>query len=138
MGGRDNVMKLRKLILAAATMTAFMTCAAQAQSVVNGNLETGNIAGWTTFLTSNGTIGEDFGLPDIVPFDIDNDGIATNVARFQAGETVYNPAVGHTSEGGGIFQSFTVPAAGSYSLSADIAAENLSGGTNDTGGGSRG
>ena len=90
--------------------------------LVNGDFETGTLAGWTTFVTANGSLGP-APLPDVVSFDVDGDTVATNAARFQVGQVVFQSGV---QAGGGIFQSFT-SGAGTLSLSADIASRDFTG-----------
>jgi hypothetical protein len=97
----------------------------------NGDFESGDLTGWTTFLTPNGDLGP--GLPDATMFDTDGDGTATFAARFRAGEKVFNSSTGHTFQGGGLFQTFSGPA-GVYNFSASIAAQNPSTSANDTAG----
>lgn len=85
--------------------------AASSGPLVNGDFETGDLSGWTTFLTPRGELSA-----SVVPFDIDNDGTATNSARF---------VVGHTSsdagyQGGGIFQIVPL-SSGNLTITARIA-----------------
>ncbi len=88
---------------------------ANATLIINGDFETGTLAGWTTFTTANGTLGGT-GFPNVVPFDTNNDGTATNSAQFRVGQVSLGvPA------GGGIFQNITTVAA-PLTLSLDIAA----------------
>jgi hypothetical protein len=86
----------------------------------NGDFETGNLTGWTNFVTANGNVGSGFGLPDVVAFDVAGTGTASDAAQFQAGQVSFNRG---DSEGGGIYQIFNCPA-GQYTISADIAAQN--------------
>ena len=83
----------------------------------NGDFETGTLAGWTTFLTANGT---QRSAPTVASFDMDGDGTSSRVARFQLGSTVMG-----TYAGGGIYQSVHLEP-GTYTVSADVA-------VNDTG-----
>ncbi|MGH7940438.1 MAG: hypothetical protein ACREE6_10840 [Limisphaerales bacterium] len=87
--------------------------------LLNGDFDSGNLTDWTTFLTPNGSLGS--GLPDVVSFDVAGTGTASDAAQFQAGEIIYNQATGHTSQGGGIEQTFDC-SAGRYVISADVAA----------------
>ncbi len=82
--------------------------------VTNGDFETGNLNGWTTFLTSNGVLN-----PTVVLFDTDGDTTATQSARFQVGEVINVGDI--IAEGGGIFQNVITPA-GTVMISADISA----------------
>lgn len=91
---------------------------ANATLLTNGDFETGDFTGWTTFTTASGTIGGAFGLPDVVSFDTDGDSISSLSARFQVGRTSGSGSL----EGGGIFQNITA-GAGPLTISADIAAQ---------------
>jgi len=90
----------------------------------NGDFETGDLSGWTVFVTSNGDLGSGWGLPDVVSFDVAGTGTPSDAAEFQAGEASYNSGTGHTSQGGGIYQTFNC-SAGQYIISADVAALNI-------------
>jgi uncharacterized protein (TIGR03382 family) len=90
---------------------------ASAQALVtNGGFETGDFSGWTTFTTSDGTLGP-APNPLVESFDTDNDLTSSLSARFQVGRV----ALPHAA-GGGIFQTFTVSQPGLYDIGADIAA----------------
>ncbi len=65
-------MKLRTKLIAV-VYCFFFTQAAVASLITNGDFETGDLSGWTTFTTTNGTIG----TPAVVPFN-------TNSARFES------------------------------------------------------
>ena len=82
---------------------------------VNGDFETGTLAGWTPFLTANGT---QRSAPTVVSFDMDGDGTPSSVARFQLGS-----ADGYYG-GGGIYQAIHL-APGTYTVSADIAVGDM-------------
>ena len=93
-----------------------------AQNLVqNGGFDTGDLTGWTTFVTSNGNLGSAIGLPDVTMFDVAGTGSASHAAQFMVGEAVYNGATGHTSQGGGIFQTFN-SSGGQFFFNANIAA----------------
>jgi hypothetical protein len=96
-------------------------------SLVNGDFETGDLTGWTQFTTTNGTM-----IAGVVPFDTDNDGVASSSAQFGVGQSSFEGF--GVQRGGGIFQN-VVLAAGTVSVTADIASDhpyafcNLDGGT---------
>ena len=101
----------------------FLANVANAGLITNGDFETGNLTGWTTFLTDNGTIGS----PTVTSFDTTGSG-GSLAAQFNVGQLVFsagNPA------GGGISQSIDL-AVGSYSLSAAVATNVIN--TNASGG----
>lgn len=96
----------------------------RAQIIYNGDFETGSFSGWATFITPNGSLGPPgSGLPAVSQFDVAGTGTLSDAAQFQVGEAAYNPATGHTVQGGGIYQTFNV-SAGQYLISADFAAYN--------------
>ena len=84
----------------------------------NGDFETGNLAGWTVFTTPNGTVGTDY--PQVLSFDINNDGNATYSAQFKVGQVRSSDG---TYAGGGLFQDVHL-VEGDYNLSVDIAADD--------------
>jgi hypothetical protein len=90
----------------------------------NGGFDTGSLSGWTTFVTANGSVGGGFGLPNVTSFDTAGTGTVSASAQLQVGEAVYNGATGHTSQGGGIYQTFNC-IAGIYFISADVAAYSI-------------
>jgi hypothetical protein len=98
------------LAVAAAALVAAGASSA-ATSVVNGGFDTGDLTGWTTFVTGNGAIDPN----GVASFDTTGGG-ASNAAFFSVGEVVFTGA----EEGGGISQTVTV-AAGVYAFTADIA-----------------
>ena len=97
--------------------------------ITNGDFETGDLTGWTVFTTTNGTVGS--GLPDVVLFDTNNDGTATNSARFNVGRIDF--AAGGR-RGGGIYQDVSILNAGTYQLEAYVAVLANMGGDNADGG----
>jgi hypothetical protein len=115
---------MRTRILVTVLATFFGAASAHA-GLINGGFETGDLTGWTTFTTANGTLGA---AGDVVPFDTDGDGAADESARFRVGELRYTHPV---FEGGGIYQGVTL-GAGALVISAEIASwtpwGNLDGG----------
>jgi hypothetical protein len=106
----------RIFILALALSASFGT-AARANLITNGNLQTGNLTGWTSFATANGTIG----AATVTPFDTNGDSIVTQSARFQVGEVFFSTL----PEGGGIFQNITTSLLNAQvNISLDIASFN--------------
>ena len=118
-GGLRN---LRNAVWGAAF--AIVSVAAQANLIVNGDFESGNLTGWTTFATSAGTIG----TPAVVSFDTTGSG-ASNSAQFLVGRLTGTG----TPEGGGIYQTFAF-GGGSILLRADIAARDPNASGNSSGG----
>jgi hypothetical protein len=112
-------MRLKVLALAVAA-AAFIPSAASAASVSNGDFETGGLSGWTTFTTANGALGN--GLPVVTPFDTTGAG-ASNAAKFNVGQAVFEGFGNTHPQGGGIYQSVTT-GAGRFTISADTAASN--------------
>jgi hypothetical protein len=102
-----------------------------ANLVQNGDFATGNLSDWTVFLTSNGSLGA--GLPKVVPFDVTGTGTASDAAKFQAGVAKLVLPIDLTSQGGGIYQTFNC-SAGSYLVSADVAADDVSATANNSAG----
>ncbi|MGD2181950.1 PEP-CTERM sorting domain-containing protein [Lusitaniella coriacea] len=123
-----SAVMLEKLTLAAAG-TALMsgivfTGSAEAAGLVNGDFETGDLTGWTTFTTTNGTVGT--GFPKVRSFDTDNDGVASNSAAFRVGQVDFEES-GGTPRGGGIFQEVSL-GDGDLNISVDIATLDTIGG----------
>ena len=77
--------------------------------------ETGDLTGWTTFVTPNGGLGP----AGVALFDTSGSG-ASYAAHFSVGEVAGQIGFGGPPEGGGIYQNVAV-SAGSYVLSANIA-----------------
>lgn len=116
-------MRIRILVTVLAT---FFGASAARAGLINGGFDTGDLSGWTTFTTGNGTLGVGGGV-DV--FDVDGDGVADPGAHFQAGQAVWGSAAW---EGGGIGQSVAL-GAGGLTLSADIAASAPAWGNNSGG-----
>lgn len=87
--------------------------------LTNGDFETGDFWGWTTFTTANGSLGVSAGPPDVVPFGVSNSGNPSQAARFQVGQESFLPNI---PEGGGIFQNFASPG-GVVMVRANIASD---------------
>lgn len=105
---------------------AALSVGAQASLIVNGDFETGDLSGWTTYTTAGGTIG----VPAVSAFDTSGAG-ASNAAMFDVGRV---PGTGSGSrEGGGLFQSFLF-GGGLVNIAADIAVLDNRGGGNLDGG----
>ena len=81
----------------------------------NGDFETGDLTGWTTFTTTNGTLGP--GYPRVVLFDTNNMGTATYSAQFSVGQILNENG---TRRGGGIYQNVHL-VEGEYQITANIA-----------------
>lgn len=119
-------MKKAAHIFSAAALAATLWFPALAQAMlINGDFETGDLSGWTTFTTANGTLGNGGA---VTLFDTTGGG-ASLAATFNVGQVSFVDGV---PAGGGIFQSVAL-AAGNYTLSADIAAFNAPS-TNASGG----
>src|SRR5579872_1663773 len=113
---------MKSFVLAITVICATATIC-RAQIIYNGDFETGDLSGWTTFSTPNGSLGPS-GLPAVTQFDVPGMGTLSDAAQFQVGEVAYNQATGHTAQGGGIYQTFNV-SAGQYIISADFAAYSI-------------
>ncbi len=74
---------------------------ASANLITNGDFETGDLTGWTTFTTAEGSNGA--GLPDVMMFDTTGSG-ASNAAVFEVARTT----LGTDFEGGGISQMVNI------------------------------
>jgi hypothetical protein len=103
----------KSVFLAACVAALAVTLVASAAPVANGDFETGDLTGWSTFLTAGGVISPG---PPVASFDTTGSG-ASNAATFAVGRNNF----GSAPEGGGIYQSVNT-AAGSFNVSADIAA----------------
>jgi hypothetical protein len=80
--------------------------------IANGDFQTGSLAPWTTFTTTNGTINGG----NVQSFDTTGTG-SSLAAHFKVGQVTFNSGV---YAGGGISQSFSgVP----YTQAADVAAK---------------
>lgn len=84
--------------------------------LINGDFETGDLTGWSSFVTPNGNITP--GFPLVEPFDVDGDGEPSAAAKLRVGQDVFdfpNPA------GGGIEQTFDLAAPGDQLVTARVA-----------------
>lgn len=88
---------------------------AEDKPLTNGDFETGDLTGWTTFTTTNGTLGS--GYPRVVLFDTNGDGTETYSAQFSVGQEKNENL---TKRGAGIYQNVHL-AEGEYQITTDIA-----------------
>ena len=109
---------VRKTVLPGVmAVLCILPSAARADLITNGGFSSGTLAGWSTFLTPNGTTGP--GLPDVVSFNTTGSGPA-NSARFNVGEVNFDGS----QQGGGLSQTINVLTGGVYSFSAAIASQD--------------
>lgn len=116
-GGRTLVARALMpclLLLGLLTLMGALAGTASAATLTNGDFETGDLTGWTTFVTPNGGIQP----AGVSLFDTTGSG-SSDAAYFTVGEVAGQVGNG-PPEGGGIYQSVTV-SGGTYKLSADIA-----------------
>jgi len=100
--------------LAAALSALLFTERADANLLTNSAFQTGDLSGWTTYTTANGTIGS---TP--IAVELDNTGLGSSRSvQFIVGQVV---AVGALQRGGGIFQNVFMPADDNLNFSMDIA-----------------
>jgi hypothetical protein len=99
---------------------------ALADTITNGNFETGTLAGWTVFTTSNGSDGA--GLPNVMSFATAPGG-TSDAAHFNVGEVNFD----FTQQGGGLSQTIIAPVSGSYTLTEDFASQDNVGKNVDAG-----
>lgn len=126
-----------------------MTCAAccvlliaglgSAQATpINGDFQAGSLAPWTTFTTTDGTLGT--GRPTITSFDVDGDGVASDALGISVGSrtapcSFRGLLCPPPTEGGGIRQSGLF-SGGLTTFKAFVAVQNsmtMSGWNNDGG-----
>ena len=73
-------MRIRILVT---VLAAVVGVAASAQAgLINAGFETGDLSGWTTYTTANGVLG---GPVDVIPFDVDGDGAASEQRALSRG-----------------------------------------------------
>jgi hypothetical protein len=87
----------------------------------NGDFATGDLTGWTLFSNNNGSLGTLTGLPGVMSFDTDGNGVSNGAAVFQVGEAAWLGV--HQRAGGGLRQSFLSPS-GQLSIHLDIAVQS--------------
>lgn len=110
------------------TLTLFLICATSGLAdslLLNGDFETANLSGWTTFVTPNGVTSPSWvpELPDVSLFDVSGTGKPSLAGKFQVGEANYVSGEPHTFQGGGIFQMFE-SSGGPFTFSVNVAAYN--------------
>ena len=86
--------------------------------IENGDFESGELSGWTTFTTPNGTLGAPE-FPDSVMFDTNGDGVASKSLRFKVGKLSHGENH-RVLQGGGIFSNLWLEG-GKVLIEADIA-----------------
>ncbi len=86
-------------------------------TIINGDFETGDLTGWTTYVTPVG-----YSHSSVIPFDTNNDSIKTNSARFHVGQRFTAATI---NAGGGIYQDFTLFKDSNLFIKADIASQNI-------------
>lgn len=113
--------------LIGAVIAAASTFAHAAPQIVNGDFETGDLTGWSTYTLVGGVIG----TPSVVSIDV-TQGVASLAAQLHVGEISYLTGI---SLGGGLQQTFTVDSSGQFQLHADVMSagnvnyDNADGGT---------
>ncbi len=102
---------MNKVLLATMLLSvAALATDVKASMLLNGDFQTGDLTGWTTYTTANGTIG----VPSVTSFNTTGVG-ASLAATFNVGN-ISNPG----NNGGGIFQAFN-HTGGDLSVSIDVA-----------------
>jgi len=89
--------------------------------LVNGDFQTGDLSGWTTFVTAGGNTYPD---PAVSMFDTANDGSPSFAAKFSVGRAGPPTGMDEGQEGGGIYQNVFFDFAGNYTFTANIASLN--------------
>ena len=103
-----------KACFALASLVLVSGVASATTLFVNGDFETGNLTGWTTFTTATGSIDS----ANVVSFDTTGSG-ASLAAQFNVGDAF----TAGSQQGGGIFQN-VVLGTGTYSFFANIASQD--------------
>ncbi len=101
--------------LAGALLATSALVAQAAPILVNGDFETGDFSGWTTYTNAGGVIG----TPAVVSADVVQ-GTTSLAARLRAGEVTVDNSV---TLGGGLSQTFSVGSNGLFLFQADVMAE---------------
>lgn len=101
--------------LAGALLAASALAAQAAPILVNGDFETGDFSGWTTYTNAGGVIG----TPAVVSAEVVQ-GTTSLAARLRAGEVTVDNSV---TLGGGLSQTFSVGSNGLFLFQADVMAE---------------
>jgi hypothetical protein len=83
--------------------------------LINGGFESGDLTGWSTFTTAQGTLGT--GFPQVIQFDTNNDGSTSLTAQFRVGGVQGSGFGG----GGGVSQTIQL-LEGNLNIAVDIAA----------------
>lgn len=99
---------------------------ASASLITNGDFETGDFSGWSTYTFNSGSHIGSIGSSGVSLFDTDNNAVDSFAARFQVGQGASGPIGGGSPRvGGGLLQSFTA-AGGVLDISLDIAIDAFS------------
>lgn len=117
----DEILNRSKVFFLIALLVS-MAGSASSALLVNGDFQTGDLTGWTSFTTASGSTGA--GLPDVVLFNTSGSA-GSLAAHFSVGQTTVSTG----QQGGGLFQN-VVLAAGLYNFSANIASQDSPSGPN--------
>jgi hypothetical protein len=96
-----------------------------APEIANGDFSSGDLTGWEIVVTPNGS--QFGGFPRVESFDVDGDGTSSLAFRTGVGQQSIdfdNPA------GAGVAQDVEFSTGGNFLLTADLAAQSLSSGSN--------
>src|SRR5260370_24106208 len=89
---RSSMIMRRSLVVAGlVSFVGLFARPAMADTITNGNFQTGTLAGWTVFTTSNGTNGT--GLPNVVSFN--TTGVAPALRRTSMSEKEFSIRINH-------------------------------------------
>lgn len=114
----------KKLVWAMSTAIALalmvVGVAAASGILTNGDFETGDLTGWSTFTTPNGVSS---GGINVVHFQTTTAVVSPSLsAQMRVGQVSFTPGI---RAGAGIAQSVTLPGSGVINVSADVAAQEL-------------